>query len=270
MLTNFIEMLSYDFIVRAFFAGLIISVCAALIGSSLVLRNRSMIGDGLSHVAFGATAIAVVLGIAPLEFSIPTAILASFIILHLSQNSKISSDAAIAILSASALALGTFLISIKPGVNIDLNSYLFGSILSISTHDLIFCIILGIIIVTTFLLFRRQIFAITFDENFASAIGIKVKFYNALLAVLCSLTVVIGMRMLGALLISSLIIFPCLTAMNLSKTFHQNTIISVIVSIVCFVFGLTLSYILSAPTGATIVLVNLVALVLAWVYNKIK
>ena len=171
MLTSFIEMLSYDFIVHAFFAGLIISICAALIGSSLVLRNRSMIGDGLSHVAFGATAIAIVLGIAPLEFAIPAVIVASILILHISQSSRISSDAAIAVLSASALALGTFLISIKPGVNIDLNSYLFGSILSISTHDLIFCVILGIIIVVTFLLFRRQIFAITFDENFASAIG---------------------------------------------------------------------------------------------------
>ena len=270
MLTSFIEMLSYDFIVRAFFAGLIISICAALIGSSLVLRNRSMIGDGLSHMAFGATAIAIVLGIAPLEFAIPAVIVASILILRISQSSRISSDAAIAVLSASALALGTFLISVKPGVNIDLNSYLFGSILSITTHDLIFCIILGVVIVATFLLFRRQIFAITFDENFASAIGIKVKFYNVVLAILCSLTIVIGMKMLGALLVSSLIIFPCLTAMNLSKTFRQNTIIAIVASIVCFVFGLTLSYMLGTPTGATIVLVNLIALLLSWVYNKLK
>ena len=270
MLASFIEMFAYDFIIRAFFAGLIISICAALIGSSLVLRNRSMIGDGLSHVAFGATAIAIVLGIAPLEFAIPAVIVASILILRISQSSRISSDAAIAVLSASALALGTFLISVKPGVNIDLNSYLFGSILSISMHDLIFCIILGFIIVATFLLFRRQIFAITFDENFASAIGIKVKLYNAILAILCSLTIVVGMKMLGALLVSSLIIFPCLTAMNLSKTFRGNTIISVIISIVCFIFGLTLSFMLGTPTGATIVLVNLVALTFSWVYNKLR
>jgi zinc transport system permease protein len=270
MLASLIEMFSYDFIIRAFFAGLIISICAALIGSSLVLRNRSMIGDGLSHVAFGATAIAIVLGIAPLEFAIPAVIVASILILHISQKSRIGSDAAIAVLSASALALGTFLISVKPGVNIDLNSYLFGSILSISMHDLVFCIILGIIIVTAFLLFRRQIFAITFDENFASAIGIKDKLYNAILAILCSLTIVVGMKMLGALLVSSLIIFPCLTAMNLSKTFRSNTIIAVIISIICFIFGLTLSYTLSTPTGATIVLINLIALILSWVYNKLR
>jgi zinc transport system permease protein len=137
-------------------------------------------------------------------------------------------------------------------------------------HDLVFCIILGIIIVTAFLLFRRQIFAITFDENFASAIGIKVKLYNAILAILCSLTIVVGMKMLGALLVSSLIIFPCLTAMNLSKTFRSNTIIAVIISIICFIFGLTLSYTLGTPTGATIVLVNLIALILSWVYNKLR
>ncbi len=270
MLTSFIEMMSYDFIVRAFFCGLIISICAALIGSSLVLRNRSMIGDGLSHVAFGATAIAVVLGLAPLEFSIPIVILASFLILRINKFYHIGSDAVIAVLSASALALGTFLISIKKGVNIDLNSYLFGSILSLSIKDIYFSVALGVIVITLFILFRRQIFAITFDENFASAIGINVKFYNVVLAILSSLTIVIGMKLLGALLVSSLIIFPCLTAMNLSRTFRSNTIIAVIISIICFVFGLTLSYMLEAPTGATIVLVNLIALAISTVYNKLK
>lgn len=270
MLTNFIEMLSYDFIVRAFVVGLIISICAALIGSSLVLRKQSMIGDGLSHVAFGATAIAIVCGFAPLEFSIPIVIIAAVLILRIKQNSKINGDAAIAVLSASALALGTFLISVVPGINIDLNSYLFGSILAVSVHDLILCIILGIIIISIFTLFRRQIFAITFDEIFAKAIGINTALYSTILAVLCSLTIIIGMRILGALLISSLIVFPCLSAMCFAKTFRANTIISVIISIISFIIGLTISYSFGTPTGATIVLVHLIVFIFSWIYNKAK
>lgn len=270
MLSNLTEMLSYDFILRAFLVGLIISLCSALIGSSLVLRRQSMIGDGLSHVAFGSVAIATILGLAPIEFSIPIVIVAAILILRLNQNTKINGDAAIAVLSASALALGTFLISINQGTNIDLNSYLFGSILAISTHDLILCLIFGIIVIATFLLFRRQIFAITFDENFAKAIGIKVNFYNTLLAILCSLIIVIGMRMLGALLISSLIIFPCLSALHLSKSFRQNIIISAVISVLCFIIGLTASYTFNTPAGATIVLANLVALILCWIYNKLQ
>jgi zinc transport system permease protein len=270
MLSSLFEMLGYDFILRAFFAGLIIAFCSALIGSSLVLRKQSMIGDGLSHVAFGAAAIATVLGFAPIEFSIPIVIIAAILILRLNQNARINGDAAIAVLSASALALGTFFISINQGTNIDLNSYLFGSILAITTHDLILCIILGTIITIAFLLLRRQIFAITFDEKFAKAIGIKVDLYNTILAILCSLIVVVGMRMLGALLISSLIIFPCLSALQLSKTFRQNTIIAVILSIFCFIIGFTASYILNTPTGATIVLTNLIVLILCWIYNKLR
>ncbi len=270
MLTSLFEMLSYTFLLRAFIAGIVIALCAALIGSSIVLRRQSMIGDGLSHVAFGSAAIAVVLGFSPLEFSIPIVVLASIFILRLNQNVKINGDAAIAVLSASALALGTFLISINQGTNIDLNAYLFGSILAIDSHDLILCLILGTAILFTFLLFRRQIFAITFDENFAKAIGIKTNLYNTILAILCSLVVVIGMRMLGALLISSLIIFPCLSALYLSKSFRANLIISSLISIIAFIIGFTLSYAFSTPTGATIVLVNLLILILCWIYNKIR
>ena len=269
MLTSFIEMMQYDFIQHAFLAGLIISICAALIGSSLVLRRQSMIGDGLSHVAFGAAAIAVAFGWLPLEFSTITAIIAAFFILRLNDNSKINGDAAIAILSASALALGTFVVSIR-GVNIDLNAYLFGSILAISTHDLIASIILGCIVISTFIILRRQIFAITFDETFAKSIGVKVNLYQSVLAILCAVTTVIGMKMLGALLISSLIIFPCLSAMQLAKNFRQNLIFSVIISVICFTFGLTTSYIFAAPAGASIVLINLSVFLLCFIYNKIR
>lgn len=269
MLISIFEMLQYDFIQRAFIAGLIISICAALIGSSLVLRRQSMIGDGLSHVAFGTVAIAIAFGWAPLEFSIIAAIIAAFFILRLNDSSKVSGDAAIAILSASALALGTFIVSIR-GVNIDLNAYLFGSILTISIHNLIASIILGAAIITTFIILRRQIFAITFDKIFAKSIGVKVNLYQSILAILCAFTVVIGMKMLGALLISSLIIFPCLSAMQLSKNFRQNLIFSVTISVICFIFGLTASYIFAAPAGASIVLVNLCVFLLCFIYNKLR
>lgn len=269
MLASFFEMMQYDFIQRAFIAGLIISICAALIGSSLVLRRQSMIGDGLSHVAFGAVAIAVAFGWAPIEFSIIIAIIAAFAILRINDNSKINSDAIIAALSASALAIGTFVVSVK-GVNIDLNAYLFGSILAISTHDLIVCAILGAIIIAVFTILRRQIFAITFDEVFAKSIGIKVNTYQGILAILCAITTVIGMKMLGALLISSLIIFPCLSAMQFSRNYRQNTIISVAISVICFIIGLVASYIFATPTGASIVLVNLCVFLLCFIYNKLR
>ena len=245
MLASFFEMMQYDFIQRAFIAGLIISICAALIGSSLVLRRQSMIGDGLSHVAFGAVAIAVAFGWAPIEFSIIIAIIAAFAILRINDNSKINSDAIIAALSASALA-------------------------AISTHDLIVCAILGAIIIAVFTILRRQIFAITFDEVFAKSIGIKVNTYQGILAILCAITTVIGMKMLGALLISSLIIFPCLSAMQFSRNYRQNTIISVAISVICFIIGLVASYIFATPTGASIVLVNLCVFLLCFIYNKLR
>ncbi len=155
-------------------------------------------------------------------------------------------------------------------MNIDLNSYLFGSILAITNHDLWLCVILGIITIFTFVLLRRQIFAITFDEDFAKAIGIKVNVFNLILATLCSLIIVVGMRMLGALLISSLIIFPCLSSLQLSKTFRQNIILSAGISVLCFAIGFIASYSLNTPTSSTIVLVNLLALILCWLYNKLR
>jgi zinc transport system permease protein len=166
-MSSIVEMFSYTFIVRAFIVGILISLCASLIGVSLVLRRNSMIGDGLSHVGFGAFAIATVLGIAPLEFAIPLVIVVSFLILRLNDNSKIHGDSAIAIISASSLAIGTFIISITKGVNTDINNYLFGSILSINEKDIIVSIILSIIVILLYVFSYNKIFAITFDERFA-------------------------------------------------------------------------------------------------------
>jgi zinc transport system permease protein len=261
-MSSIVEMFSYTFMVRAFIVGILISLCASLIGVSLVLRRNSMIGDGLSHVGFGAFAIATVLGIAPLEFAIPLVIVASFLILRLNDNSKIHGDSAIAIISASSLAIGTFIISITKGVNTDINNYLFGSILSINEKDIIVSIILSIIVILLYVFSYNKIFAITFDERFAKSIGVKTNLYNMIFASLCSIVVVLGMRLMGSLLISSLIIFPTLSSMQLFKKFKSVIISSIIISIVSFIVGLYISFIYATPTGATIVIANLIVFLL--------
>ena len=201
------EMFSYNFIVRAFIVGTLVSLCAALLGVTLVLKRYSMIGDGLSHVGFGALAVAAALNLAPLEVAVPVIIIAAFLLLRLSENSKINGDAAIAIISSTALAIGVVFVSVS-GVNTDLNSYLFGSILATTTADAIMCGILALVVIVIFILFYNKIFAVTFDENFAKAVGIKVKFYNLLIAVMIAVVIVLAMNLVGSLLISALVIFP--------------------------------------------------------------
>ena len=261
MINDIVEMFSYSFMIKAFIVGLLISLCASLIGVSLVLRKNSMIGDGLSHVGFGAFAIASIIGIAPLEFAIPIVIIVSFLILRLNDNSKIHGDSLIALISASSLAIGTFVISIS-GVNTDINNYLFGSILSINEKDVIVSIVLSIIVVLLYLFSYNKIFAITFDEKFAKSIGINTNFYNIIFASLCSIVVVLGMRLMGSLLISSLIIFSTLSSMQIFKKFKSVVISSVIVSTISFIIGLIVSYLNATPTGATIVIVNLIIFII--------
>ena len=261
-MNNIIEMFSYSFMVRAFIVGVLISLCASLIGVSLVLRRNSMIGDGLSHVGFGAFAIATIMGFAPLEFAIPVVIIVSFFILRLNDNSKIHGDSAIALMSASSLAIGTFAISVTKGVNTDINNYLFGSILSINESDIIISVVLSIVVILLYVVSYNKIFAITFDERFAKSIGINTNLYNMIFASLCSVVVVLGMRLMGSLLISSLIIFPTLSSMQLFKKFKSVVLSSVIISILAFTIGLFVSYIYAAPTGATIVIINLIMFIL--------
>lgn len=253
-----LEMFGQSFLVRSFIVGLSISIAAALIGAALVLRRNAMIGDGLSHVGFGAFAVATVLNFAPLEFALPVVILTSFLILRLNGQNKVQADAVIAMMSAGALALGTFVISVTKGVNTDINNYLFGSILSISTSDLTLGIMFSVFVVGMFVLCYNKIFALTFDEEFAKSIGVKTEIYNVIFAILCSIVVVLGMRLMGALLISSLIIFPTMSAMQVVKTFKSVIITSTIISAICFIVGMLISYNFSTPTGSTIVLVNVV------------
>lgn len=259
MINDIVEMFSYSFMVRAFVVGLLISLCASLIGVSLVLRKDSMIGDGLSHVGFGAFAFATIMGLSSIEFALPIVIIVSFLILRINDNSRIHADSVIALISSSSLALGTFAISLS-GVNIDINNYLFGSVLAINRTDVIISIVLSVVVIFLYIFCYNKIFAITFDEKFAKSIGINTSLYNAIFASLCSVVVVLGMRLMGSLLISSLIIFPTLSSMQIFKKFKNVVLSSVIISLISFTLGLIISYLNGTPTGATIVIVNLLIL----------
>lgn len=262
MLSILTEMLSYPFLVRAAVVGLLVSLCASLLGVSLVLKRYSMIGDGLSHVGFGALAIATAMNLAPLTVSIPVVVLAAFLLLRISENSKIKGDAAIALISTGALAIGVLVISVTTGMNTDVCNYLFGSILVMSHGDVVLSVALSLVVLILFVLFYNKIFAVTFDETFSRAVGTKAGIYNMLLAILTAITIVLGMRMMGAMLISALIIFPALTAMRVCKRFITVIICSAVVSVTCFSIGLVLSYWFELPTGASVVAVNIVALLL--------
>lgn len=250
-----------DFLIRALIVGLLVSLCAALLGVSLVLKRFSMIGDGLSHVGFGALAIASALNLAPLQVSIPIVIVAAFILLRINSNGKIKGDAAIALLSSSALAIGAIIVSQSSGTT-DMNSYMFGSILAISNEDLVLSVICSVIVIVMFVLFYNKIFAVTFDESFSKATGVKSGVYNTIIALLTALTVVVGMRIMGALLISSLIIFPALTSMRVFRSFRGVTVCSAVVACVCFIIGMEITYHADFPAGASVVVANLGMLII--------
>ena len=253
------EMLSYPFMVRALFGGMLVSLCASLLGVSLVLKRYSLIGDGLSHVSFGALSIALAMGWSPLKVSIPVVVLAAFFLLRITENSRIKSDAAIAMISASSLAIGIIVTSLTTGMTTDVSSYMFGSILAMTKEDVMLSAVLCIIVLGLFVLCYNQVFAVTFDENFAKATGVNVSAYNMLISVLTAVTIVLGMRMMGAMLISSLVIFPCLTSMRVFKSFTSVVVSSGILSLVCFLLGMMASYQFSMPAGASVVVVNLIA-----------
>lgn len=270
MINILTEMFSYPFLVRAVIVGLLVSLCAALLGVSLVLKRYSMIGDGLSHVGFGTLAIATAMNVSPLTLSIPVCVAAAFLLLRISENSKIKGDAAIALISTSSLAIGVVFISVTTGMNTDVCNYLFGSILSMKHADVKLSIALSAVVLTMFALLYNKIFAVTFDENFAKATGIKTGIYNMLIAFLTAITIVLGMRMMGALLISSLIIFPPLTSMRLCKSFKTVTICSAVISVTCFFIGIVGSYIYATPTGASVVIVNIAVFLLFWALGFIN
>lgn len=235
MIETLSEMLSHAFIVRAILVGSLVSLCAALLGVSLVLKRYSMIGDGLSHVGFGILTVSTALEISsPLYIAIPGVALFSIILLKIGNNSKIKSDSAIALISSSALAIGVAVTSATTGMNTDVCNFMFGSILAMSIADVYLSVIVSIIVAVLFVIYYRKLFIVTFDENFARASGLKANRYTNIIAVLTSLIIVIGMRMMGVMLISSIIIFPALTSMRIFKSYKKVVISSAIISLVTF------------------------------------
>ena len=264
------EMLSYPYLVRALEGGLCIALCASLLGVSLVLKRYSMIGDGLSHVSFGALSVAVAFGWAPLLVSIPVVTVAAVLLLRITGNGKIKSDAAIAMISAGSLAIGIIVTSLTTGMTTDVSSYMFGSILAMSRTDVQLAVVLSAVVLGMFIFCYNKIFAVTFDESFARATGVRVDGYNLTIAVLTAVTIVLGMRMMGAMLISSLIIFPALTSMRVFKSFRGVVICSGTVAVICFFIGLVLSYVYSIPAGASVVVVNMAAFGLFALFEKCR
>ena len=271
MFDEIIKMFSYSFFVRAVIGGSLIALCAALLGVSLVLKRYSMIGDGLSHVGFGALAIAAAVNAAaPLEFAIPIVVIAAFFLLRISENSKIKGDSAIAVISTASLAIGITVATMTTGMNTDINSYLFGSIIAMSQKDIIICIILSAIVIIMYIFFYNKIFAVTFDESFARATGTKANIYNMIIAFLTALTITVGMKMMGSLLISSLIIFPAITSMRICRRFKTVVICSAVIAVLCSISGLILSYLYNSPTGASIVITNVCLLIIFSIIGSIS
>ena len=265
-----LSMFHYPFIVRAFVVGILVSLCASLLGVSLVLKRYSMIGDGLSHVSFGALAVAVACGFSPLWFSIPVVVAAAFVLLRVAEKSRVSADALIAVFSASALSVGILVTSLTTGMTTDVDSYMFGSILAMSRSDVALSVTLTLAVLVLFIVCYHNLFAVTFDERFSRASGVRVDAYKTLLSVLTALTVVLGMRMMGAMLISSLIIFPALSAMRLFRSFRGVVICAGVLSVVCFCAGLCASYLLSTPVGATVVICDLAVFLFCCAAEKLR
>ncbi len=264
------QIFSYPFAVRAVIVGLLLSVSAALIGVNLVLKRFSMLGDGLSHVSFGAAAVGLACGVAPLKFSIPIVIAAAFLLLRLKQNSKINGDAATAIVSSSALAVGITVATLTTGMNTDISNYMFGSILALGNSEVVTASIFGVLIILLYILFYKKIFAVTFDEDFAAVTGVKVKLYNSINAVLTAVTVVVGMRIMGALLISSIITFPALSSMRICKHYKCTVIVAAVIAVAAFLSGILLSFMFDLPAGAAVVLTNLAVFLILSLVGKIK
>ena len=269
-ITAITEIFSYPILCTPLIVGILVSLCAALLGSVLVLKRFSMIGDGLSHVGYGALCIAAAAGIAPLKIAIPVVIVAAFFLLRISRNSRINGDSAIALISGTAIAVGVLTVKLAGNVNIDVGSYMFGSIVAIDRSDVIISIALSAVVILMYLLMYNGIFSVTFDESFAKATGTKVSFYDTVIALLTAVTIVVGMRLMGAILISSLLIFPSLTAMRFFRSFQGVVICSAVVSTLSFFVGFVGAYIFDTPTGASVVAVNAICFVIFAVAGKIK
>ena len=249
----------YPFVRYAFAVGLLIALCSSLLGVTLVLKRFSFIGDGLSHVAFGAMAVATITGLTnKMVIILPVTLLSAILLLRTGQNTKIKGDAAIAMISVGALAIGYMLMNLFPSsanVSGDVCSTLFGStsILTLKKSDVTLCVIMAVIVIAVFLLFYNKIFAVTFDESFCKASGVNANAYNLIIAMITATIIVLAMNLVGSLLISALIIFPALSAMRVFRSFRGVILCSAVISVLCAAVGIMLSILLSTPVGSTIV-----------------
>ncbi|SDM52490.1 metal ABC transporter permease [Lachnospira pectinoschiza] len=274
LINTLIYYLNFSFVRYAIIVGVLIALCSSLLGVTLVLKRYSFIGDGLSHVAFGAMAVASVMKLSNNNILIlPVTVIAAILLLRTGQNAKLKGDAAIAMLSVSALAIGYLLMNVfstSANISGDVCTTLFGStsILTLELSEVVMCIVLSIVVILTFIVFYNKIFAVTFDENFAKATGTKTDLYNLLIAVLIAVVIVIGMNLVGSLLISALIIFPALSAMRVINQFKGVVIASAIISVICALVGIFASILLSTPVGATIVATDLVVYLLAMLVGR--
>ena len=273
MLENFTNMMTPEFLkyilIPALIGGIAVTLCSSLLGVSMVLKRYSMIGDGLSHVGYGALSVAAVMNFAPMKFALPVVVTSALILLKLNDSSRIKGDSAIAIFSTSALAIG-ILVSSKAGLTNDVSHYMFGSILAMDKNDVFLSVILSLIVLSIFIIFYNKIFGVTFDENFSKATGIKTEVYKIIIAVLTAVTVVLGMMMMGSLLMSSLIIFPAITSMRICKSFKSVILCSGTISVLCFLCGMFISIALDTAPGASVVVINVIMLLIFTIIGNIK
>ncbi len=270
-LTELSVFFALPFVQRALLVGGLVTLCAALLGVTLVLKRYSMIGDGLSHVGFAALAIAAALNVLELQLfvAIPVVMLAAFLLLRLGTGARVKGDAAIGVIATLSLAVG-YIFLYRAGTNVDISGYMFGNMFTIRDTDAILSIGICIAVLLFYLLFYHKLFAVTFDEAFARAGGMPVTFYNTVIAMLTTVTVVLGMRMMGTLLISALVIFPALTAMRVCKSFKSVVITAALVSLTCFFVGTVAAHFLGFPAGSTVVVINGIAFAAFSLIGKIR
>lgn len=269
LLQTLSEALQYGFIQKALLAGSMVALSCSFLGIFLVLKKFSMIGDGLAHVSFATIAIALFFGMAPLTLSIPLVVLASFVILKVNQKADMYGDAAIGLISSFSIALGVLISSLSSGFNVDLFSYLFGSILVIEDSDVWLSVVLSALILFLGVLYYPRFFALTHDEEYAEAIGLNTNRLNAMISVLTAVTIVLGIKIVGTMLISSLVIFPTVTALQFTRGFKATILISAVVSVLSVILGVFGSYLLNVPTGAAIVLLNGMFFVVALSWKRL-
>ena len=276
IINTLISYFSYPFVRYALIVGVLIALCSSLLGVILVLKRFSYIGDGLSHVAFGAMAIAAVVGFTDrMILTLPITIVCAILLLWTGQNTKIKGDAAIAMISVGALAVGYLLMNLFPtssNISGDVCTTLFGSmkILTLTKSEVILSIVLSVVVVILFVAFYNRFFAVTFDESFAKAVGTKTNLLNLLIATIIAVIIVLAMNLVGSLLVSALVIFPALSAMRVFKSFRSVTVCAAVISVVCALIGIIVSILMDTPVGSTIVITDIVAFLVCTIIGKIK